>query len=1160
MRLHTRPLIALIAGLLVAVALAVVTGSPLAALAALVVPALELILNVTGWKPPDRDRLTVEHNYLRQLGEEVERQLRSAPLGVQVGDVIDLPAKTEPEPTLVTPRYRVVRPAVNTGRGSERSRKTSNLVRWLLRERDPIVVLGDPGAGKSVTLRVLALQLVERGLRQDRPLLPVYVRLGTFTQPVADDSLEVATSLLKNSLRALGGHASDIASNFDRYRGEGRFVFLLDAMDEMPRDDYPMRCDTLATLRHHRPNRLVFACRRLDFRENFPFTRCYIEPLDRRRIRRYLRKALDGQDRNAARQILSPRSGVDMLAPNPFFLRLLTLYYKQENALPSTRAELMSHYEQHVFERAQLRTRFPAQVTLAVFHAILAQLAYRITTSRRGVTFPAAGLATALTAAAPWSPSTMMYGANTTNAVLELARAESILQDDLIESDGAATASPPEPVELISFHHHRLLEYYTAVQLERSPDVAAWTRRLDDIWWREVLVMLVGITEQPGQYVDLLLSTMPREPLLCASLGPLLHDLLREDADEASRAAATARIESFDACGVYGLAGLKDDSPDAARALRAAAVLPETDVSKEDIAALKSLSPEPDNNEILDDVRRWLESRNALVLDRLETAVECVRNASTGVTPDQNERVIAVARAMVAGGNAWEAVRAIQTAARLRDVDLYAVAEPALTRKSAWCRREAVTALGNTEFEGSRHSARLGFVLFLQLMRGELLGSAARIARLAQSSTLVRWRLPGISMLFVLSALAWLSPLMVYWTLMLSGHLDALAVDAHVSHEVVAAAVGACMAAAVYGVALRFQEPVLRLTLFVVAVIALASVIVWLVGQVDPTFGPVSSKLPLHEKAHRAVLMGLALTISGAAAVVLMAVIPLVEVAFYTLVATLVSLLLRGSSVLRAPFAYFRGLAPYRDVVGNAVIAVIASLSGIAAVFGVTALVIGGLMYAATAAEIVKYMLVALIVVLGLVPATAVVVMVVTGFAAGVRTLVRCMRRRRWLALAFLIALAAGVVSARAGVFAALFDLFRWLSWQVLLIALLVVLGCVGLILVVRQVRKLILDAYYLALVVARRVLGVRRLPPGAQLGETGGKMRAAETVARVDAYIQRRDLPPEHKFAALRRLLSVTRVGWAQTFIYQEMAKLHREVRQDVSGDNGAAPRNPRP
>src|SRR5262249_9082527 len=63
------------------------------------------------------------------------------------------------------------------------SRIVRNLLRAIYRAERPLILLGEPGSGKTMTLQTAAARLAERELRRLFPRVILFVRLGEFHVP-----------------------------------------------------------------------------------------------------------------------------------------------------------------------------------------------------------------------------------------------------------------------------------------------------------------------------------------------------------------------------------------------------------------------------------------------------------------------------------------------------------------------------------------------------------------------------------------------------------------------------------------------------------------------------------------------------------------------------------------------------------------------------------------------------------------------------------------------------------------------------------------------------------------------------------------------------------------------------------------------------------------
>lgn len=151
-----------------------------------------------------------------------------------------------------------------------------------LREAKRVVVLGEPGIGKTATLHKFADELARHALVRDGAPIPVIVPLREWTGDLTWDEL-------------IARHLGVLAPRYRELFGSGRLYFLLDGLNELPRDER----------RDARPNalkgllvaetRAVVTCREIDYRDEelrLDFDTITIHPLDPERVWDFLRRYL----------------------------------------------------------------------------------------------------------------------------------------------------------------------------------------------------------------------------------------------------------------------------------------------------------------------------------------------------------------------------------------------------------------------------------------------------------------------------------------------------------------------------------------------------------------------------------------------------------------------------------------------------------------------------------------------------------------------------------------------------------------------------------------------------------------------------------------------------------------------------------------------------
>lgn len=387
-----------------------------------------------------------------------------------------------PDP-FVQPIHQVLREILGRSQGGDsasaqlaavnrRSRIVQNLIRTLLTAEESLILLGDPGTGKTMTLQRAALQLIDAELRRVFPSAIVYVRLGEFhvegavtTQHVFDYVRRSLPEPIGNRLEAL-----------DR---AGRLIILFDGLDEMSRERYTEHTEALSKFATTRRGRVktLFSCRITDFSPSFTHQRLVLLPFDRRQILEYLRRyfaesvvEIDGSAwklRRLAKHLA--QGGFSLEATNPFVLWLLCFHLAEKHAWPTSRTALLRFHLEETYKRkrkdADDELTFPP-IEEALSH--WAEFAYLIAQRNRGTAIAADDL---------------VAGAKLPARVGEMIR--------LGRRCGVLAESSPQHPHLVRFEHHRLHEYFSAHYLLSNRPEMDWLSSLDAPRWQETLANLV---------------------------------------------------------------------------------------------------------------------------------------------------------------------------------------------------------------------------------------------------------------------------------------------------------------------------------------------------------------------------------------------------------------------------------------------------------------------------------------------------------------------------------------------------------------------------------------------------------------------------------------------------------------------------------------------
>lgn len=441
-----------------------------------------------------------------------------------------------------------------------------------LRRHTRIVVLGDPGAGKSVCLRKLAYDICDTELaKKGRPeTIPIYVEMTTYDGWESESARAPMKPLtfLRNSLqRQVGENETDnaalmhVANDLPQLLREGRATLIFDALDEMPQDSYLERYKVLKAFTGDNSsasphwdtrgrNQFVFSCRLLDYDEAFVVSEVIIDPFDTKKIDLYL-------DQHAAplakvlKQRIEDDETLRELVSNPFFLHALTYISllhgeaEQQLQLPTSRGELIAKFAKAMLDteagKKQKESLARIQGGLATLESFLSEIGFALQERRAGRTSaPVDSLQDVWDRYPQWKEMLLIgqranilgeRGVIRDHLPFVKARAEIIANSGLragahsskqkaeimaelnMHSElfvGVKTADDIEPPERIEFKHHRLQEYFAARELaKRFAAGEAVERYLEDIWWQETVIFAVGIVDDPRSIIERMLATQP---------------------------------------------------------------------------------------------------------------------------------------------------------------------------------------------------------------------------------------------------------------------------------------------------------------------------------------------------------------------------------------------------------------------------------------------------------------------------------------------------------------------------------------------------------------------------------------------------------------------------------------------------------------------------
>jgi energy-coupling factor transporter ATP-binding protein EcfA2 len=324
-----------------------------------------------------------------------------------------------------------------------------------------VILLGEPGCGKSTALEHLAYELAD-----ETGPLPLALRLGAFAPGMTlEDFIVAGWSGPEES-----GHwaAPELAENLTDYLQHGRLFCLFDALNEMPHTDYADRVQALRRFINSwapKGNRFMVSCRVLDYGEELSsLQRVEVQPLRKEQVAEFAKRELPETWEAFLEELKKEGSGersLLKLARNPYMLTVMIDVYAQDGRLGETRAALMTRFTEILMGWCKEKCPSDEWLDPDVQRAALSVMAYEVQERAGFGTLIATAQARAVMPEMVQPDPKWPPRPSPPDQVLKLAASANI-----IEMTGDRSA--------LRFYHQLLQEYFAAREmLGRSPEKMA---------------------------------------------------------------------------------------------------------------------------------------------------------------------------------------------------------------------------------------------------------------------------------------------------------------------------------------------------------------------------------------------------------------------------------------------------------------------------------------------------------------------------------------------------------------------------------------------------------------------------------------------------------------------------------------------------------------
>ena len=389
-------------------------------------------------------------------------------------------------------------------------------------EHQRLVILADPGMGKSTLLKIEALstaqeqldQLSQQQITVDEVVLPLFVRLSE----LAKDKVEILELMPQLMRRDYPRSFPGLEQFLTKQINDGKYLLLLDALDEVPIKQRKLLIEKLQRFTRKDPGQIYGTSRIVGYGGTLLDDAKEVEivPFNSQQTEDYIKTWFanaqgyledESVSAEALIQELQHKPQIQGLAQNPLLLSLLcSLYQEKKLKLPARRGEVYAQAVAYMLEKWRNDNHRPIQNQ--------ENDDYWIDIKRECLEFLAYDFS---------SHSQEIFSARELRAKIKIFDPTNshILFKELCEEDGIIQKLNPETDRYL-FLHRTFQEYLTAVYLKQQIEhnlqegMDLVKRHFWEYDWHETLTLLAGLLDDPIP----LLKAITKEP------DDIFHSLL----------------------------------------------------------------------------------------------------------------------------------------------------------------------------------------------------------------------------------------------------------------------------------------------------------------------------------------------------------------------------------------------------------------------------------------------------------------------------------------------------------------------------------------------------------------------------------------------------------------------------------------------------------
>lgn len=215
-----------------------------------------------------------------------------------------------------------------------------------------LLILGEPGSGKTIALLQLARDLISRAEQETEHLMPVVLNLSSWV-PTRRKGQAAALLPLNTWL------VEELSLKYQVPRKMGatwikrqQLLLLLDGLDEVQAAHRNACVDALNAFQQENGTEMVVCCRRQDYERLNSRLRCqtaiYLQALTPQQSQSYLNKL--SADLTGLKHLLATDVALQALAQSPLWLNIMVLAYQGVALADMTETQVIEERQQQLFD------------------------------------------------------------------------------------------------------------------------------------------------------------------------------------------------------------------------------------------------------------------------------------------------------------------------------------------------------------------------------------------------------------------------------------------------------------------------------------------------------------------------------------------------------------------------------------------------------------------------------------------------------------------------------------------------------------------------------------------------------------------------------------------------------------------------------------------